>query len=183
MSGQMSDVVVVEGEEFALIEPPSGTLIDLRSYGLKPVSMHSANTRGELVRFRILDNTLLVSDLQVGSLEAPPALGGVEATTDEYGQVWTYLGLDLPVDFTGDLVIGADPLLDVYVHVGFLPAWHYERVLAFAIESGNVTASEDRSEQVAAYRSERSDDEDEGVFERFLDSIKLRIGFDDGKHG
>ncbi len=182
MSGQMSDVIVVGDEEFALVEPMSGTLFDVRAHGVFPVTMHTANTRGELARFRLDEqNQLLLSDLQVGSLEAPPAINGIEPTTDEVGEVWTYLNLDLPVPFTGDLIVGADPILDLYVHAGFLPAWHYERVVAYDVENGTVMSSEDRSTEVAAFRAERTGadapDDDEGVFERFLDSIKLRLGF------
>lgn len=188
MSGQMSDVIVVGDEEFALVEPLSGTLFDVRAHGVFPVTMHSANTRGELARFRLdEDNQLLLSDLQVGSLEAPPAINGIEPTTDDVGDVWTYLELNLPVSFTGDLIVGADPILDLYVHAGFLPAWHYERVLAYDVENGVAVSSEDRSSEVAAFRADRSSasgPEDDGAFERFLDSIKLRLGIgDEGEEG
>lgn len=184
MSGQMSDVVVIGDEEFALVEPVSGSLFDVRAHGLKPVMMHTASTRGELARYRVDgDGNLLLSDLQVGSVDAPPELNGVTPSTDEYGQVWTYLELDLPIAFTGDIIVGADPILDLYVHTGFLPAWHYERVTALDVEQGIVQSSEDRTAEVAAYRAERSGPdavpEEEGAFERFLDSIKLRLGFGD----
>lgn len=192
MSGQMSDVIVVGGDEFALVEPTSGTLFDVRSHGVMPVTMHSANTRGELARYRIDGDQLLLSDLQVGSVDAPPDINGVVATTDEYGQVWTYLDLDLPVVWSGDLIAGATPILDLYVHAGFLPVWHYEQVMAFDIEAGAVQSSEDRSAAVAEFRAERTGvdvaqgnapEDDEGVFERFLESIKLRMGFGDDADG
>ena len=152
--------------------------------------MHTANTRGVFARYRIEDGALILSDLQVGAVEAPPVINDVEPTTDEYGQTWTYLKLDLSIQWTGDLIIGAAPILDLYVHAGFLPAWHYERVQAFDIENGLVQSSEDRSAQVAEFRAERTGasgaagataaaDEDEGIFERFLDSIKLRLGLPD----
>ncbi|GEM_PF-2045778 len=189
MSGQMSDVVVVDDVEYAIVEPLPDALFDVRAQGVKPVMMHTANTRGVFARYRVEEGVLILSDIQVGSVEAPPPIGGVEATTDEYGQTWTYLELDLPLEWTGDLIVGADPILDLYVHAGFLPAWHYERVLAFDIEGGRVQSSEDRSTQAAAFRAERtggtgedgvgSDAQDEGIFERFLDSIKLRLGLPD----
>lgn len=179
MSGQMSDVIVVDDEEYAVVEPAVGVLFDARSFGVLPVSMHTANTRGELARFRFTDGRLVLSDLQVGSLEQPPAINGVEATTDEYGQVWTYLDLGLPIEWSGDLIAGAGPILELYVHAGFLPVWHYERVLAFDVEAGQLQGQEDRSVEVAEFRAERLDgdgDDDESVFERFLDAIKLRLG-------
>jgi len=182
----MSDVIVVGGDEFAVVEPAVGVLFDARTHGVMPVSMHSANTRGELARFRVVEGQLLLSDLQVGSIDTPPPINGVEAATDEHGQVWTYLGLDLLIDWSGDLIAGADPILDLYVHAGFLPVWHYERVIAFDVDAGVVRAQEDRSEAVAEFREAQLDadvtDDDEGIFERFLEAIKLRLGGQHGEH-
>lgn len=182
MSGQMSDVIVVADSEYAIVEPAVGALFDARAAGVMPVSMHTANTRGELARYRFDEGRLVLSDLQVGSIDPPPPINGVEPTTDEYGQVWTYLGLDVPIEWTGDLIVGAEPILDLYVHSGFLPVWHYNTVRAFDIENGVVAAEEDRSDQVAEFRDERlgaEPDEDEGIFERFLDAIKLRLSGSD----
>ncbi len=189
MSGQMSDVIVVGDDEFAIIEPPNPEeLFDVRSHGVKPVMLHTANTRGVSARYRVVDDQLFLSELQVGSVEAPPEIQGVAATTDEHGQTWTYLDLDLPIPFSGDLVVGSGPILDLYVHSGFLPAWHYERVLALSIDGGAVQSQQDRSAEVAQYRAEKTGadanadggaDEDEGSFEKFLSSIMTRLGLDD----
>jgi hypothetical protein len=181
MSGQMSDVIVVDDEEFAVAEPSPGVLFDARAFGVLPVTMHSANTRGELARYRIdEDGRLLLSDLQVGSVDAPPSINGIEPTTDEHGHVWTYLQLDLSVEWSGDVIAGREPILDLYVHAGFLPVWHYERVVAFHLEAGVVLASENRSSEVADFRARRAEAEptgdDANVFERVLDSIKLKMG-------
>lgn len=184
MSGQMSDVIVIDGEEFAIVEPAGDVLFDVRSHGISPVMMHTANTRGVNARYRIENGQLLLSDLQVGSVDEPPAIGDISATTDEYGQTWTYLELDLPIAWTGDLILGSGPIRELFVHSGFLPVWHYERVLAVDLEAGVVESTEDRTEQVAAFRAEKtggdaSEEDDENAFERFLSSLKIRLGFDD----
>ena len=71
------------------------------------------------------------------------------------------------------------PILELYVHSGFLPVWHYEQVLAFDVEAGCVLSREDRSEAVAAFRAAlleaEETDRDDGRFEHFLDAIKLRL--------
>ena len=90
MSGQMADVIVIDDEEFAVVEPEPGQLFEPRDLGLAPVMTHTANTRGVLARYRVTEEgRLLLSDLQIGHLEQPPAIDGIEPTTDEYGQVWT----------------------------------------------------------------------------------------------
>jgi hypothetical protein len=180
MSGQMADVIVIDDEEYALVEPGPDVLFDPRAHGLAPVMSHTANTRGVLARYRITEEgRILLSDLQVGHVDHPPALDGVEATTDEYGQVFTYLDLDIPVMWSGDLLAGGSPMQDLYVHAGFAPVWHYERVLALDLEDGMVVGREDRSSEVAEYRDDHSDDDD-NAFERMLNRIRLRLpGGDD----
>lgn len=183
MSGQMSDVIVINGEEFAIVEPAGDVLFDARSHGISPVMMHTANTRGVNARYRIENGQLLLSELQVGSIDAPPPLGDISATTDEYGQTWTYLEVDLPITWTGDLILGSGPIRELFVPSGFLPVWHYERVLAIDLEAGVVESTEDRTEQVAIFRAEKTGADapvdDENAFERFLSSLKIRLGFDD----
>ena len=66
MSGQMADVIVIDDEEFAVVEPGPGTLFDPLAHGLRPVMTHTANTRGVYARYRIENGTLSLSDLQVG---------------------------------------------------------------------------------------------------------------------
>jgi len=178
MSGQMADVIVVGDDEYAVVEPAAETLFDPYAHGLTPVMSHTANTRGVLARYRIDEGQLLLSDLQVGHVDEPPAINGVDPSTDEHGQVWTYLGVDLLVDYSGDLIVGADPILDLYVHSGFPPVWHYERVLALDFELGTEVGREDRSKEVAQYRDDH-DDEDQNAFERFINAIKLRFTGED----
>lgn len=177
MSGQMADIVVIDEREYAIVEPEPGVLFEPRDHGLSPVMTHTANLRGELARYRIdQSGRLVLSDLQVGHLDPPPVINGVEPTTDDYSKVWTYLGLDIPVTWTGDLILGADPIQDLYAHAGFSPVWHYERVLALDIEAGTVVGREDRSDEVARYRDEH-DQDDQNAFERLLHSIKIRLPF------
>ena len=108
----------------------------------------------------------------------PGDRGSQNPSTDEHGQVWTYLDVDLPITWSGDLLAGADPILDLYVHAGFAPIWHYERVLALDLENGRVERIEDRSAAVAEFRDDQTDDDN--VFERLLKAIRLRLpGRDD----
>lgn len=188
MSGQMSDVIVIDGEEFAVVEPTGDALFDARSHGVSPVMIHTANTRGVAARFRIDEGALSLSELQVGSIDAPPAIGGVEPTTDEHGQTWTYLNLNLPIAWTGDLIAGAQPIRKMIVLSGYLPVHHYEKVLAFDLEEGIVESTEDRSDQVRAFRDEQAGsdgpgdagpEDEENVFERFLSSLKIRFGLEE----
>lgn len=181
MSGQMPDIIVIDGNEYAIVEPTPGVLFEPRDHGIFPVTMHTASTRGELARFRIQDARLILSDLQVGNESQPVDLDGVTPTTDEFGQTWTYLGVDRPIDFSGDIIAGSGPIQELFVAAGFPPVWHYETVIALDIEAGVVEAQEDRSGEVAEFRAEQTgaDEDDENAFERLLSAIRLRLpGFE-----
>ena len=111
MSGQIPDIIVIDDVEYAVVEPSPGVLFEPRDHGVFPVHMHSASSRGELARYRVNDGgQLLLSDLQVGHDGQPAELNGITATTDEHAQTWTYLKLDISIDFSGDLVAGARPI-------------------------------------------------------------------------
>ncbi len=178
MSGQMADLIVIDDVEWAIAEPLPGSMFEPRDHGVYPVMLHTANTRGSLARFRVDDGRLLLSDLQIGADDAPPAIAGVEPTTDEQGTVWTYLDLDLEIDWTGDILAGAEPLPDMYVHAGIPSVHHYARVIALDVEAGAVIGTEDRSAAVEEFRN--SDDHEDGAFERMLKAIRMRLpGADD----
>ncbi len=47
--------------------------------------------------------------------------------------------------FTGGLLLADGFIQQLYVHMGFHPAWEFESVVELLIESGNVVAALDRS--------------------------------------
>ena len=69
MSGQMADVIVIDDEEFAIVDPEPGALFDPLAHGLRPVMTHTANMRGVLARYRIIDGRLCVSAVRCNGLK------------------------------------------------------------------------------------------------------------------
>ena len=51
------------------------------------------------------------------------------------------------------LLIAADFIRDLYVHMGFHPAWKYEVVLELIFEHGRLTREFERSDEMAEIRS------------------------------
>ena len=62
-------------------------------------------------------------------------------------------GLD--VGFSGTLLLGDGFIRDLYVHMGFHPAWKYERVRRLVLREGAVTEVVDDSRGYARQRDER----------------------------
>ena len=83
------------------------------------------------------------------------------------------------------------------MHSGFLPVWHYERVIVLNFEAGEVRSIEDWSQRVAEFRAKKTGtpvaasggaaggdsdpgSDDDNAFERFMSSLKVRFGLEEG---
>ncbi len=56
------------------------------------------------------------------------------------------------VPFSGGLLLGQGFIRTTYVHMGFHPAWKFEKVAELLLEHGEVTSTLDRSAELAALR-------------------------------
>lgn len=161
MTSQIPDVVVLEGVEHELVAVDGTGLFQPYDHGLRPVGTSTANHRGYQARYAVRDARLLLDSVVDVGLEAArqgapldelPRIAGIAPTEDGWGL--SYLGLDLPVEFTGGLLVAEGFLPEHYVHMGFHPAWKYERVHELIVEDGQVLRQVDRSEQMAEIRED-----------------------------
>jgi hypothetical protein len=53
------------------------------------------------------------------------------------------------VPFSGGLLLGQGFIRTTYVHMGFHPAWKFEKVAELLLEHGGVTSTLDRSAELA----------------------------------
>ena len=56
------------------------------------------------------------------------------------------------VPFTGGLLLGADFIEELYVHMGFHPAYKYQHVLELTFETGQLLSQSDRSIEMEEIR-------------------------------
>jgi hypothetical protein len=91
-------------------------------------------------------------------LDAAPAINGVAPTAPEerwMGFNVVYEDLKLPISFTGEMLIGDRFVRELYVHMGFHPAWKYRDVLKLTFERGRLIDKRDVSADVAQLRSQQ----------------------------
>ena len=65
----------------------------------------------------------------------------------------SYSSMDLPIPFTGGLLVCQGFIREHYVHMGFHPAWKFEHVEELLFDDGHLTSHEDVSEALAAVRA------------------------------
>ncbi|MHA1532525.1 MAG: hypothetical protein ACTSR6_11050, partial [Candidatus Heimdallarchaeota archaeon] len=65
-----------------------------------------------------------------------------------------YDDLNLPISFTGFILLGKDFINEMYVHMGFQRPISYETVIEFQFREGEIIAVNDFSELIAKLRKE-----------------------------
>lgn len=154
MTAQVSDRVRYRGEDHALAGHAGRGLFDPAAHGLKPVMASTACWRGFQCTYLVEDGgPLLLDRLDVRTVEpAPPVEGVAPQAVDDIMFSARYEGLNLPIQFTGGLVLGRDFLRELYVHAGFHPAWKYREVHELIFRDGVLVTADDRSDAVAEFR-------------------------------
>ncbi|HET9345203.1 MAG TPA: hypothetical protein VFO05_05820 [Candidatus Limnocylindrales bacterium] len=163
MTAQASDTIQWSGTRWSLVG--GGPLFNPGDHGLEPFMLHTGNWRGYLCRYAVHDGRLVLDHLEIGfngqQLDEArdgrgPILNGrvpVGQPDRPNGIAFTYPDLALPIDYTGQLLIADGFIQDLYVHMGYHPAWKYERVTELHFVDGVFERAEDLSERYAKMRA------------------------------
>jgi hypothetical protein len=156
MTAQFNDVFLHHNRKYALAGISEGELFDVALLGLKPVASCSACWRGYVAEFGLADNRLVLATLHVNlkTRPGPLANGVAPRTSEDKHPIFDnhYEGLDYHLEYSGGLLL-ADGFIDkLYVHMGFHPAWKYQRVHELVFDAGILKAEFDRSERMAEVR-------------------------------
>ncbi len=163
MTAQMNDGFRLRGQQYSLAGISEGRLFDPSAFDLKPIAVCSACWRGYCAEFGLDGSRLVLDALHVGlhprdSMEANgPVINGVHPQGPNSKRAFFnnfYEGLRIPIEYTGGLLLGDDFIKDLYVHMGFHPAWKYRRVVELIFTNGVLTDEFDRSDQMAQFRTQ-----------------------------
>lgn len=153
MTDQIPDEVRFEGTWFEVTAVDGTDLFDPAAHDLDPQALHTACWRGYICRYAIVDQRLLLQELRLGSEGEPPPLSGAQPRWNARHHEWHYEGVDMPVPFTGRLLIGHGTIPDPpYLNMGFSPAWMYTEVRELTLQAGTLLSATDHSAALAAQR-------------------------------
>lgn len=162
MTAQIADRVRHRGSDFSLARVDGSGLFDPAAYGITPQALHSACWRGYYCTYGIEGGRLVLKRVQIGLQgdqqalaargEGPRLLNALPHPGDSR-QSFFYDSLAAPLAFTGGLLLGRDFIRNLYVHMGYHPAWKYQQVLELLFEEGVLRAEYDRSEAMADIRT------------------------------
>lgn len=158
MTAQIADRVRYDGLDYSIAGVAGAGLFDPKQVGWTPVATSSACWRGFHCGYLVERDQLLLDRVTVGlgevEREPPPTLFGHRPTKERiFGGGIEYQGLSHPVPYDGGLLLGSGFLQEYYVHMGFHPAWKFERVQELIFEAGRLIHSADMSGEMATFRA------------------------------
>jgi len=159
MTAQISDSVLYLGEEYSLTGVKGEGLFDPKQFGLELVRMHTACYRGFIAAYTVTDGRLQMERLHINpaaeevDIAALPTIYGGRPAGGECG--FFYHDAPDAVPFTGGMLIGRDFLAELYVHMGYHPAWKFREVHELVFTEGRLTEQRDVSAAMEKYRQER----------------------------
>jgi hypothetical protein len=165
MTAQFPDTFLLNDREFSIVGVRGGELFDPQSIGVKPVPTCSACWRGYVCQYSIKDNKLILDTLRIslgyheGNKFLPqrgPQINGVQLIIPNEKHMLfdnLYERLDLNVQFTGGVLLGDGFIRELYVHMGFHPAWKYNTVFGLIFDNGTVVEIRDVSSQIKELRN------------------------------
>lgn len=158
MTAQINDTVCYQGHDYTLVGYDGTGLFDPLRHGLVPTGASSACWRGFLCAYTVDKEHLFLSTLGVCSGTPLQALLGTspkaaDGAWDEFDGVYEHLRA--PVPYTGGLLVADGFIIELYVHMGFHPAWKYREVHELTFDRGRLVAASDLSTRVAEIRRER----------------------------
>jgi hypothetical protein len=201
MTAQISDVVVYRGKPHCIAGINGAGLVNPAEHGITPVMISTACWRGFHCTYEVAEGALLLTKVNIGLAErdraaaergeGPKLFGKVphrytihghmtnlqtaELKTSRESSDFLYEELREVIPFSGGLLLGADFIRELYVHMGFHPSWKYREVHELILDKGRVVKEADRSAEMAEFRemvgsrhSGPTDPEDREGIERWI---------------
>ena len=173
MTAQMPDQFLYKGEQFVLIGLKGSKLFNPEEYGVYPVMASTACYRGFVATYVLTNKQIILTDIMLRSSEKKLNEINDQAANDlknTMGFNFKYSNLNLPIKFTGFILLGKDFINEMYVHMGFQRPISYETVIEFQFRDGEIIVVNDFSELIAKLRKEdptkgASPDYDENTLE------------------
>lgn len=158
MTAQIPDSFQYRDQDYSLAGINGGKLFEPEKHGLRPIESCTACYHGFVCSYALFEDHLVLDNLSVTLSHPAPVLFGVKPSKPKSEHsIWDafYIDLKHPVKFTGGLLIATGFIQELYVHMGFHPAWKYEEVYELIFEDGTLKDAFDRSEYMADFRKRR----------------------------
>lgn len=156
MTAQIHDQVRYQGRLLDIAGINGRGLFDPNQHGFDPAMLHTACWRGFYCLYKATDQ-LELETLHIGrsqDQQAPPPLFNTPGRWLPDQHCFRFDFQHAPIPFSGGLLLGGDFIDEMYVHMGFHPAYKFRVVHELIFEDGRLSEARDRSEDMAAFRED-----------------------------
>jgi hypothetical protein len=166
MTAQMHDKVNLQGPEYDLVGVNGLELFNPEKFGFTPTGRVTSCGRGFVCHYVLAEKILILDKLQVsyGHLgktkfthKRCPAINNVSPIYTKDGNPQfnnVYENLNLPMEFTGGILIADNIDYKLCVNMGFHPAWKYLTVHELIFDNGRLRDIQDVSRKMKEIRDE-----------------------------
>ena len=157
MTAQINDSFLIQEQKFSLVGVNGENLFHPAEYGMQPLPRITSCWRGFACTYATLQNKLLLDTLQANLGREGPAVNHrtpVYSPKNTFDNIYDRLALQ--IDFSGGMLVASGFIQELYVHMGFHPAWKYETVFELIFSHGNLLETNDASRQMAELRKKLS---------------------------
>lgn len=152
MTGQVSDTVRWQRQEYELVGIDGGPLFEPTEHRLEPEMESTACYRGFVCHYGLRTVGLFLNRLEVylpHVEDRPPEVHGVQAQPPiEPWGMWEYTGVNLRIPFRGRLLLGRDFDWSQYQHMGFQDWQAYRDVREAVIDGRSVTVTAQARDEI-----------------------------------
>ncbi len=176
MTAQIEDCYKHRRKRYSLVAISDEMTFDPRAYGVIPKGRCTACWRGYWCEYNVTAKGLFLQNLYINSEdEKYPPINGVNVSEIEYrdcislsfkdGKVVQtptkiekhmghreYKNLNIPVKYTGKVLLGNGFLREYYIHMGFQRSWAYTELIEFEFKDGKLINKTDHSDTAAKLR-------------------------------
>lgn len=163
MTAQIPDTYIYHEDEYLFVASEPRFYFDPKTLGIEPESISSACWRGFWCTYEISNKGFVLKDLYIHTKDDkyPPinrstshidvidhvGISGIAgATSFGNGGYRNYKELSLPMDYTGNILIGRNFLNHYYLHLGYQRFYTYELLVEIVVVNGKIIKMFDRSE-------------------------------------
>lgn len=173
MTAQIGDIYKHKNKEYKLVALSAKLPFDPQEFGMEPHMSSTACYRGYWCKYDV-DEMLILDELYLFNRDGKyPQINGVEAEQEEfieltmtngknkskvkrskYNHHRAYLNINLPIPYTGKILLGNGFIQDFYIHMGFQRYWAYQELIEFVFEDGILLEANDFSSEAKKAREQ-----------------------------
>lgn len=174
MTAQIGDIYKYQNKEYSIVALSAKNPFHPKMYGMEPHPSSTACYRGYWCEYAIQDDELVLKNLFLFNKDGNyPSLNGIEPLPQEFFEYEGYSGkkkgkqkfvrpkyyghrlyreINLPISYTGKILLGDGFISEYYIHMGYQRGWAYRRLIELVFEEGLLMETNDLSHLAKAQR-------------------------------